>query len=109
MHATVLIVIEWSQEKGAFYNFSIEPQATIINTNNTFAQIEVVYNIIYKVNVEVNSTDCGPTSTIITLNYGIYIIFMNACIKFYIMQYVFFILLNVIIHSINMNSMAMDQ
>ena len=51
LYATVFVVMEWTQEKGAFYNFSIEPQATVTNTNNTFVQMEVRYNTMYNVNI----------------------------------------------------------
>ena len=65
--------MEWTQEKGAFYNFSIEPQATYItNTNNTFVQMEVRYNTMYNVNIVAYSyhADRSRASTAVTLKYG---------------------------------------
>ena len=60
LYSTVLIniVMGWTQENinGAFYNFSIEPQATITKMYNTFVQMEVLYNTMYEVNVEANNT-----------------------------------------------------
>ena len=66
--------MEWTLDNayGAFYNFSIKPQATVTNLNNTFVQMEVQYNAMYKVNVVAYGyhADCSLASTAITLKYG---------------------------------------
>ena len=97
--------MEWTQEKGAFYNFSIEPQATVTNTNNTFVQMEVRYNTMYNVNIVAYSyhAHCSRASNAITLKYGKckfvdYWFWSNEC-NIYICTLFSFLQLSVIIHS----------
>jgi hypothetical protein len=67
----VTVTVEWIQQVGAVYNFSVLPPAPLIFISSSSVQLVLEYNTVYILSVVIAVASCGvSTETFIALSYG---------------------------------------
>jgi hypothetical protein len=67
----VTVVVEWIQQVGAVYNFSVLPTAPLMFIGSSSLQLVLEYNTVYNLSVVMDVASCDvSTETFIVLNYG---------------------------------------